>query len=109
MPATKQGGGYTLTFSKKNQDAKEILDKIKQEDKVKVTDYICECVRFYEKNKNKVSSRSSVIDEEKIKDIVEKHVMDILINSNIAIKNDTKEEFEPNLEENLDEVDIDED
>lgn len=73
MPAVKQGGGYTLTFAKKNQDVKEHLDKLKSE-KVVITDYICEAIRFYEKNKNNESNLNaidaSVIDkmiEDKIK------------------------------------------
>ena len=52
MPSIRQGGGYTLTFSQKNQDVKEHLDKLK-ENKVIITDYLCKAVRFYESNKNK--------------------------------------------------------
>lgn len=105
MPAVKQGGGYTLTFSKKNQDVKKILEEKTEDPSIRVTDYICECIRFYEKNKNNFIQNN--VSEEKIKDIVEKHVMDILINSNIAINNESK--MEPNLEEDLDDVDVDED
>lgn len=59
MPSTKQGGGHTLTFSKKNKDVREILEKYKKEAKETgkafvANDYICEAIRFYERNKKGV-------------------------------------------------------
>lgn len=58
MPAVKQGGGYTLTFSKKNKDVQEHLDNLKKSDKVKITDYLCYAVRFYEENKDNMSNNN---------------------------------------------------
>lgn len=81
MPSTKQGGGHTLTFSKKNKDVREILDKYKKEAKETgksfvANDYICEAIRFYEKNKKRLSGDNAdiYIDieklvEEKVKEI----------------------------------------
>lgn len=105
MPAVNQGGGVTLTFSKKNEDVKDILDKKRKEKKIKITDYICECIRFYEN-----SDRHNIndISEDKIKDIVEKHMIDILNNSNISIPVKSNHEID-SLEDNLDDIDIDED
>ncbi len=58
MPAVKQGGGYTLTFSKKNKDVQAHLDELKKSDKVKITDYLCDAVRFYEQNKDNASNNN---------------------------------------------------
>jgi len=51
MPSTKQGGGYTLTFSKKNKDIEKLLAK-KKEQGIQRTDYICDAIRAYENNSN---------------------------------------------------------
>ena len=110
MPSVKQGGGYTLTFSKKNQDVKEHLDKLK-ENKVITTDYLCEAVRFFESNKNIDLKSNPIIHldidkiiEEKIKALIGNSVIDsnketILEESNIIAKS--------NLEDNLDSIDDD--
>lgn len=55
MPSVKQGGGYTLTFAKKNQDVKKILAD-KQERGIKITDYLCEAVRAFENNKSNLNT-----------------------------------------------------
>lgn len=105
MPAVKQGGGYTLTFAKKNQDVRNHLDELKA-NKVVITDYICEAIRFYEKNKSKTTSDtidSSILDrmiEDKIK---------VLMENNFIFN---QESIETSLEDNLDDVsddDLDED
>lgn len=59
-----------FTFSKKNEDVKNILDEKKKLDSnfVKL-DYICEAVRFYEEHKDKFSSNVS-INENDVKRIV---------------------------------------
>jgi len=59
MPSVKQGGGYTLTFSRKNQDVKDLLDSIKDEGVV-VTEYICNAIRFYEHHKDNVGSNMNI-------------------------------------------------
>lgn len=69
MPSVKQGGGYTLTFSKKNYDVRDHLEKLKKDDKVKITDYLCDAVRFYENNKN--SSTNVNTDLYKIENLIE--------------------------------------
>lgn len=53
----KEQKAHTLTFSRKNQDVKKIInDKLKDENFI-LTDYICEAIRFFEKNeKNKVNN-----------------------------------------------------
>lgn len=103
MPAVKQGGGYTLTFAKKNQDVKHHLDKLKSE-KVVITDYICEAIRFYEKNKNNKSNLNT-IDPSVIDKMIEDKIK-ILIGDNFKPKQD--EEFSiTSLEDNLDSVNDD--
>lgn len=100
MPSTKQGGGYTLTFSKKNQDVKKILDERKEQG-IKLTDYICDAVRAFENNQttNNVSINALNID---IKKLVEEQVA-IALGKNNEVKKDIS------LESNLDDIDIDDD
>lgn len=102
MPAVKQGGGYTLTFSKKNQDVKDILADVKKENRVKITDYICEAIRFYEKNKN-MEVKSIVADYKDIDKIIEEKIKMLIgtpsqINEEEAITEEVKEN-EYNLED----------
>ncbi|MCR3758905.1 hypothetical protein KYB31_07865 [Clostridium felsineum] len=61
-----------LTFSKKNQDVYKILKEVCKNG-VKQTEYICEAVRFYFKNKDEMSIGSSV-DKSEIKDLVFKYI-----------------------------------
>lgn len=105
MPSVRQGGGYTLTFAKKNQDVKSHLDKLKA-NKVVITDYICEAIRFYEENKSKTTS--DAIDPAILDRMIEDKIK-ILMGYNVSFN---KEEIEPSLEDNLDDVsdyDLDED
>lgn len=79
MPAVKQGGGYTLTFARKNQDVKEHLDRLK-ENKVTITDYICNAIRFYEENKDK-NINSSAIDPLMLDKMIEDKIKLLMQNS----------------------------
>ena len=83
MPAVKQGGGYTLTFSKKNQDVKDILANVKKENRVKITDYICEAIRFYEKNKN-MEVKSIVANYKDIDKIIEEKIKMLMYNLHLV-------------------------
>lgn len=61
----------TLTFSKRNKDVRKILDnKIADDINFVSTDYICEAIRFYEKNKDRIYSNN--IDEDTIKKLIDK-------------------------------------
>lgn len=106
MPSVKQGGGYTLTFAKKNQDVKEHLDTLK-ENKVVITDYLCEAVRFFEKNKN-IELQSNTIDHAKIESMIEEKIK-VLMNKNIQ-ENEKKliDEDTLGLEEGLEYINDDE-
>ena len=120
MPSVKQGGGFTLTFSKKNQDVKEHLDKLK-ENKVIITDYLCEAVRFFESNKNINANNISHLDidniiDEKIKALVCNISLDInkeTISEKVDNNEDISKEYDnSNLEDGLDSIpdsDIEED
>ncbi|XZM47570.1 hypothetical protein ACSXAC_15355 (plasmid) [Clostridium perfringens] len=102
MPSVRQGGGYTLTFSRKNEDVKDILDKKKNKGII-ITDYLCQAVRFYEENKEKNLNNSSNID---ITYLVRKEMEKILNAKEVS------ESVEKNvdLEENLDFIeDVDDD
>ncbi|WP_415342397.1 hypothetical protein [Clostridium perfringens] len=102
MPSVRQGGGYTLTFSRKNEDVKDILDKKKNKGII-ITDYLCQAVRFYEENKEKNLNNSSNID---ITDLVRKE-MEKILNSK---ESSESEEKNVDLEENLDFIeDVDDD
>lgn len=101
MPSVRQGGGYTLTFSRKNEDVKDILDKKKNKGII-ITDYLCQAVRFYEENKEKNLNNSNI----DITDLVRKEMEKILNAKEVS------ESVEKNvdLEENLDFIeDVDDD
>lgn len=106
MPNVRQGGGYTLTFSKKNEDVRDLLaDKKANEKGFIVTDYICKAIRFFEENKDK----GNLVDIAQIKS----EIIDSL-NINELIKNELSkfslvESKVNNLEDDLDEIPIDED
>lgn len=97
MPAVKQGGGYTLTFAKKNQDVRDHLDKLKAK-KVVITDYICEAIRFYEENKSKTTS--DTIDPVLLDKMIEDKIK-VLIGNNVIYK---QEEEQPSLEDDLENI-----
>ena len=55
----RREGSFTFTYSRRNLDIKELIDnKAKNEPGFVKTDYFCEAVRFYEKNKDKENNFS---------------------------------------------------
>ena len=107
MPNVKQGGGYSLTFSKKNRDVKIQLDTLKNNGIV-ITDYICEAIRFFEKNKDNSFNKKQIKDED-IERIVEEKVRHLFAKYNKSIASQTEP---PSLEDNLEyinEEDLEED
>lgn len=107
MPSIdKEGGGITITFAAKNEDVRKLLVEYKRK-KVRLTDYICDAIRFYEDNKDKKSG----IDEEKIIKIIQDEVEKKLNDRLKAIDCiETKEiKKDDNLEDGLSHVDISED
>lgn len=65
-----------LTFSKKNSDVADILEEISKGG-IKKTDYVCEAVRFYYHNKNKLQTVSLFDDaalDIKVKKLVYKYL-----------------------------------
>lgn len=110
MPSTKQGGGHTLTFSKKNKDVKELLGKYKKEAKDTeksfiANDYICEAIRFYEKNKSSMFNENTNITLD-IEKLVEEKIKELIGKKEESI---TKGEKNNILEEELPCEDIEED
>lgn len=107
MPSIdKEGGGITITFAAKNEDVRKLLVEYKRK-KIRLTDYICDAIRFYEKNKDKKDS----LDEEKIikmiHDEVEKRLNDKLKSIELVEKKESNKD--ENLEDDLDHVVITED
>lgn len=123
MPSIdKVGGGITITFAPKNDDVREILVELKKSKKIKLTDYICEAVRFYEANKDKMNNDDKGDLAEIIKEEVSKQVKDEI--EKIEVSKQIKDEIEKileekkltlienvsvSLEDNLEDVDIGED
>lgn len=66
-----------VSFSKNNADVYEILEK-KKEENVNISEYICKCIRFYEKNNN-------VDIDEKINNSVKAAIANMLISNGGAI------------------------
>lgn len=122
MPSIdKVGGGITITFAPKNDDVREILVELKKSKKVKLTDYICEAIRFYEANKDKINNDKGDL-AEIIKEEVSKQVKSEI--EKIEVSKQIKDEIEKileekkltlienvsvSLEDELDDVDITED
>lgn len=75
MPSVKQGGGYTLTFSKKNKDVKTLLEDVQKEG-VKITDYLCDAVRFFNENKD-ADIRKDNTDIQELKDLINSKFKDL--------------------------------
>lgn len=93
MPSVRQGGGYTLTFSRKNEDVKNILDKKKNKGII-ITDYLCQAVRFYEENKEKNLNNSNI----DITDLVRKEMEKILNAKEVSESVEKIVDLEENLE-----------
>ncbi|KQC91066.1 hypothetical protein ACSXAS_15635 (plasmid) [Clostridium perfringens] len=93
MPSVRQGGGYTLTFSRKNEDVKDILDKKKNKGII-ITDYLCQAVRFYEENKEKNLNNSNI----DITDLVRKEMEKILNAKEVSESVEKIVDLEENLE-----------
>lgn len=109
MPSVKQGGGYTLTFAKKNSDVKYILDNEKEKGTI-ITNYICEAIRFYYCNKDAIDIN---ISNDDIESIIAKKVNEILkdkLGSNLE-ENITEESKNYDLEDDtfIDDSDLEED
>lgn len=75
MPSVKQGGGYTLTFSKKNKDVQTLLADVQKEG-VKITDYLCDAVRFFNENKDS-DIRKDNTDIQELKDLINSKFKDL--------------------------------
>jgi len=100
MPSVKQGGGYTLTFSKKNKDVEKLLDE-KKKNGIVITDYICNAIRLFEDNNNpELNIKTLNIDIERI---VQEQVALALGKTNQDINKKIS------LESDLEDIDIDED
>lgn len=107
MPSIdKVGGGITITFAAKNEDVRKLLVEYKRK-KIRLTDYICDAIRFYENNKDIKSD----INEEKILKMIHDEVEKKLNAKLKSIDYIEKKEIntEITLEDDLNYVDISED
>lgn len=83
-----------LSFSKKNTDVFEILEQKKKEHII-ISDYICECIRYYEY----YGSKSN--DKESIEDTVKRVIADMFVNGAMPITTvSTATEENNEIEEN---------
>ena len=80
----KPGGGITITFAPKNDDVRKILVKYKEQ-KMVLTDYICDAIRFYEKNKMQYSNNKDNIE---IKELIKVDLEDDINNDFINTDED---------------------
>lgn len=75
----RRDGAFTFTYSRRNQDIRELMDEKASSNKSFVrTDYFCEAVRFYEKHKDNI-----ILSDE---DIIKELVMDALIAMKINVE-----------------------
>ena len=110
MPSIdKVGGGITITFAPKNDDVRELLAELKKSKKVKLTDYICEAIRFYEVNKDKMNKTDKENLAEIIKEEVSKQVKSEIERILEENKVTLTEKKTKSLEDGLEDVNIDED
>nr|DAV25129.1 MAG TPA: hypothetical protein [Caudoviricetes sp.] len=80
----KRPGSFVFTFSKKNEDVKDIIDNKKKSDKNFVkTDYMCDAVRFYEKYKDNFNNNTSLNENDVIRIVNE-----ILKTNQISVDSD---------------------
>lgn len=84
--ASLNSNKFTISFSKQNQDIREDLIK-KKNNNINISNYICDAIRFYEKNKNKqdISDIDNLIDN-KLKELLK------TIDINVSNNNEQKEE-----------------
>lgn len=101
MPSIdKQGGGLTITFAPKNEDVRKILVGYKEK-KIKLTDYVCDAIRFFEANKDKINS--STVNQENIAEMIKLEVERQLKDIKITLPETNEEAI--TLEDDLDAID----
>ena len=108
MPSVKQGGGYTLTFSKKNSDVKDILANKMNVKGFVATDYICDAIRFYESNKDRDFNSDNKINAHDIEKLIEEKIKEVLANIN-SPEETTPKHNSLEYTGNIDDDDIEED
>lgn len=106
MPAGRSNA-ITLSFARKNKDVLEMLMEKKKSESFVQNDYICEAIRFYEKNKDK---EFGAIDKEEIKRLVDERFEELkkeLLNNNelvVAIDSEKDNFNNEMLEKNIDAI-----
>ncbi|EJO5349403.1 hypothetical protein NRP93_003581 [Clostridium botulinum] len=108
----KKQESLRLTFSKKNSDVQKLLeDKKEESERFVATDYICEAVRFYEKNKNKVND---IINLDIIENLIDKKIRlfkEDLLKNNIQLSETQESEIKDlsHLEKCIDDISFEDD
>ncbi|WP_373845522.1 hypothetical protein [Clostridium sp.] len=72
----------SVSFSKKNLDVWNILTKKKKDITFNQNDYICNAIRFYEKNKDKMNK---IITKEEIEKIIDERFSKLLLDNDLDI------------------------
>lgn len=84
-----------VSFSKKNSDVFEILEEKKKEENIIISDYVCECIRYYEQKHNEKDSES-------VEETVKKVIANMFVNGSIpvsTVNSDTEAKEETTTEE----------
>lgn len=110
MPAGKKQDAITLTFSRKNKDILKFLQNKKCTDPTFIaTDFICEAIRFYNKNKDSIDS----MNVDTINKIIEMKLATLNVQQqdlNEEVVTIEEKFYNRNmLESNIEDIDIDED
>lgn len=106
--------GIRLTFSKKNSDVQRLIEKKKEEAKEVgrnfiATDYICEAIRFYEKNRTNEKININMVErliDKKISSLKEE-----LLKSEIQLSKSEESKIKnlAHLEESIEDISLEDD
>lgn len=103
MPSIKKQVSITLSFSQKNQDIYNDLQEKKKEKGFNQSEYICDCIRFFEQNKDKINDN---INKNDVLKLIDEKLEDFKNNLNLsdlqieAVKNELdNEKLESDIED----------
>jgi len=107
MPSGKNVPAITLSFSRQNLDIAELLTKKKLDKSFNQNNYVCNAIRFYEKNKDKINNLDQSIIEKIVDKKLETLKKDLINNGFTATKE--KKLDDSALEDNLSDINIEDD
>lgn len=75
--AKKDSKSFRVVYSSKNEDVKNYIEN--RESGVQLSDYVCDCIRFYEKYKNTIDD--SVFTKREAQNFIDERVKEIISSS----------------------------